>query len=778
MPRNQVFISYSHNDKDQAFLKEFRVHLKPWEDTGQLNVWSDQRITPSQAWDQEIKDALASTAVAVLLVSPDFLASKYIREVELPALLHAREEGRLDLCCLYLRPSTVADDDMVFEAPLSSGKKVSINLTKYQGLNSPGTTLSLQENHRHDAIYAEVTIKIIRLFTKRLRTEARFSRGNHYDLTVQLKLHGTQLTRKYLHPYSPIPDYRSAYDTGQSLFVTLFGSQEQCDKVLQVLFDLDLAPPIRHPVRIRLQIEDSHLAELPWTETRWQGLLLRNHGWTFELINPEFLNGSLDQTPDFSDITLKTPCSVLLIAPSSAPDTESHQRDLEEHLKHAWPVFHDSVQRVQDWNTLQQVWAKSRPRIVYYYGPAESNGKMLFLPLDNGLAVDQRPVTDLAQLWQANPPRFVFCNFVGSPGKARMPLPGLHSPLVISQYSTDPREARRAFLAWLYELLHSGEDTDPVWALHQYGLPSSIAWGAYKNWRTETTDKQKKHQFPRLLLDRTTPRARGLQAINELVRNQQRRLCCMLAYGTQETLVDHFFEQLYDHLRREAKEVAHAYRVPMRCLPGQHTFNEEQLALKVRQHLGLGDRETFIDALAKKVQRAPGPARPVLLLDWGTRGTSEATRLHPTSLEAWLTFCLQQLCTPCPRDLRILSFLALELPTERHKALEDKMEELSALARFRERSFRLDVLPPLGRIKASDLADFLDGRYSTCPDDLLATMPELIVQKTGGLFKETVELLELAEHTGWHDLHQELVVESHDIAYSFLCKNPRNSTNS
>ncbi len=87
--RNRVFISYSHNAEDQEILKEFRVHLKPWERTTILDVWSDQQITPSQDWHQEIHDALESTAVAILFISPEFLASDYIYAHELPYLLRA-----------------------------------------------------------------------------------------------------------------------------------------------------------------------------------------------------------------------------------------------------------------------------------------------------------------------------------------------------------------------------------------------------------------------------------------------------------------------------------------------------------------------------------------------------------------------------------------------------------------------------------------------------------------------------------------------------------------
>ena len=95
MPRDRVFISYSHQDEE--FLQAFRVHLKLWEDRKLLDIWSDRDIETSQDWHQTIQDVIRETAVAVLLISPYFLASDYIRQQELPDLLRAREEGDLDL---------------------------------------------------------------------------------------------------------------------------------------------------------------------------------------------------------------------------------------------------------------------------------------------------------------------------------------------------------------------------------------------------------------------------------------------------------------------------------------------------------------------------------------------------------------------------------------------------------------------------------------------------------------------------------------------------------
>ena len=69
MERNQIFISYSHNCQDENLFQEFLVHLKPWQDQGLIAVWTDQCLQASQDWHREIQQAIASAAVAVLLIS-------------------------------------------------------------------------------------------------------------------------------------------------------------------------------------------------------------------------------------------------------------------------------------------------------------------------------------------------------------------------------------------------------------------------------------------------------------------------------------------------------------------------------------------------------------------------------------------------------------------------------------------------------------------------------------------------------------------------------------
>jgi hypothetical protein len=416
---------------------------------------------------------------------------------------------------------------------------------------------------------------------------------------------------------------------------------------------------------------------------------------------------------------------------------------------------------VHDWVALEQVWQRRRPGIVYYYGPAESDGTTLTLPLDGPQgAIDRRPVATLSRVWGVQPPQLLLCNFVGAPVSPGTALGSLQLPLIISQSSVDAREARRAALAWLHAVLEGAEDTDPVWALHQHGLPTAVAWGAYGTWRTRTTNEPPGDKLAHLLLNRKMQRALGHTAVSELVRDGERRLCCVLAYGAEGNLVELFAEQLYEHLRRNTREVAQVRRLPL-PLPALASFEVSQLEFEVRRQLGLGDREALGTALAERKPRGPGRARPVLLLDWGTRGTTSDNRLRISALEAWLTFCCQHLAAQCPKDLRLISCLAFEIDQERHPALEDTVQQLRAEARFRNRTFRLELLPRLDQIEANDLADFLNGPgNSSCPDDLLLVMPELIVKATGGQFQATVQLIEQAERTDWYELHDELLARA------------------
>lgn len=96
-----LFISYSHRDGN--FLDQFRVHLKPLERIAVMDAWSDKQIVPGSQWYSDIKKALARAKVAVLLVTPHFLASDFIHNQELTPLLRKAGAGGLKILWIPVR---------------------------------------------------------------------------------------------------------------------------------------------------------------------------------------------------------------------------------------------------------------------------------------------------------------------------------------------------------------------------------------------------------------------------------------------------------------------------------------------------------------------------------------------------------------------------------------------------------------------------------------------------------------------------------------------------
>src|SRR6267142_2101278 len=86
--RKGVFISYSHRDK--AWLDRLQTMLKPIVRNKAVETWDDTQISAGEDWAKSIDKAISAARVAILLVTPNFLASEFIASHELPKVLAAQ----------------------------------------------------------------------------------------------------------------------------------------------------------------------------------------------------------------------------------------------------------------------------------------------------------------------------------------------------------------------------------------------------------------------------------------------------------------------------------------------------------------------------------------------------------------------------------------------------------------------------------------------------------------------------------------------------------------
>jgi hypothetical protein len=139
-----IFISYAH--EDSKWLKKVQTNLKALKILGlKLTVWDDNQIKAGTKWQDEIKQALSESQVAILLVSTDFMASGFIQEDELPPLLKGAEAGGTTILPLIIRPCLYTSHP---------------ELSAYQAINDPAKPLSKLSQPEQDEILVKLATRV------------------------------------------------------------------------------------------------------------------------------------------------------------------------------------------------------------------------------------------------------------------------------------------------------------------------------------------------------------------------------------------------------------------------------------------------------------------------------------------------------------------------------------------------------------------------------------------------------------------------------------------
>jgi hypothetical protein len=107
MPATKRLIFVSYSQKDQTLADEVFTALRGIEE---VELWiDDDQVEVGDDWLRRIDQGLAGSKLAVLLISPNFMASRFIIEHERTRLLERREREGLRLVPIWLRPTRLPE---------------------------------------------------------------------------------------------------------------------------------------------------------------------------------------------------------------------------------------------------------------------------------------------------------------------------------------------------------------------------------------------------------------------------------------------------------------------------------------------------------------------------------------------------------------------------------------------------------------------------------------------------------------------------------------------
>ena len=114
-------------------------HLRPVIDDAV--IWDDTKIEVGSEWQHEIEHALDTCKVAILLISPSFLASKFIVDQELPRILEAARARGVIVLPVHISPTA-------YEAVPG--------IAEFQSVNPPSQTLSSLPRAKREHVLVEI----------------------------------------------------------------------------------------------------------------------------------------------------------------------------------------------------------------------------------------------------------------------------------------------------------------------------------------------------------------------------------------------------------------------------------------------------------------------------------------------------------------------------------------------------------------------------------------------------------------------------------------------
>jgi hypothetical protein len=167
-----VFVSYAHadnqsSDPQKRWLDRFVEFLQPLVSQEDFSLCSDQDIKIGQNWHQHIQAHLNGAKAAVLLVSPAFLASSYIRNSELPVILKNAADKGVRIFPILIAPSLFTIAKYKYLDPKMGPQE--FTLSSLQAANPPSRTLIEMTEGEQNRVLLKVAEQLAELLKENPR---------------------------------------------------------------------------------------------------------------------------------------------------------------------------------------------------------------------------------------------------------------------------------------------------------------------------------------------------------------------------------------------------------------------------------------------------------------------------------------------------------------------------------------------------------------------------------------------------------------------------------
>ncbi len=140
----KLFISYAH--EDEGYKNELEKHLITYKRNGTIESWDDREILPGKEWEEEIRHQIENSQLILFLISPDFISSEYINDVELKKAFDRYRKREVMMIPIIIRPADFS----------------SLEISKFQALPKDGRPISTWEDK--DEAWLDVVKQLKKVF--------------------------------------------------------------------------------------------------------------------------------------------------------------------------------------------------------------------------------------------------------------------------------------------------------------------------------------------------------------------------------------------------------------------------------------------------------------------------------------------------------------------------------------------------------------------------------------------------------------------------------------